>query len=114
MSTTQAMPEAITRRPVTPRPTTPDPDLQDAVLTAVSETLVRRGYLTTEFWTTVVGAALTSVLSVADVANPTATQIVAVATPAVLAAVYATVRSLHKSRFTGLITDLFPENTRSL
>jgi len=65
--------------------------------------------LTTEFWVTVIGAVLSTLLALVHVSGPTAAQIVATAGPAVLAGAYAVIRGLHKSRLAQIVTALYPQ-----
>jgi hypothetical protein len=80
-----------------------------AVLQAVSQSLVRRGYLTTEWWTTIVGGALSAVLALIHINASSATHVVAVAAPALLAALYALTRTMHKSALASALADVFPQ-----
>ncbi|MBV9311800.1 MAG: hypothetical protein JOZ73_13290 [Solirubrobacterales bacterium] len=75
----------------------------------MSSSLLPRGYLTTEWWTTIVAGALSAVLALVHVSGSSATHIVAVATPALLAAVYAIVRTMHKSALAATLRDAFPQ-----
>jgi hypothetical protein len=84
-------------------------DVAQATLQAVSDSLVPRGYLTTEWWTTIVGGALSAVLAVVHINASSATHVVAVVAPALLAALYAISRTVHKSALASLLRDLFPQ-----
>jgi hypothetical protein len=86
---------------------TGDPGL--AALNAVSESLVRRGYLTTEWWTTIIGGAVSAILALVHINASSATHVVAVAAPAILAALYAVTRTMHKSALASALGDLFPQ-----
>jgi hypothetical protein len=79
-----------------------------AVANAVSASLVRRGFLTTEWFTTIIALALTALLAWLGVGDSMATQIVGVAAPTILAAVYALVRTRQKSAQWQLVSDVFP------
>lgn len=80
-----------------------------AVVDAVSASLVRRGFLTTEWFTTVIALVLTALLAWIGVGDSTATQIVSVAAPTILAAVYALVRTRQKSTLSQLVSNVFPQ-----
>lgn len=84
-------------------------DVVQAALAAVSKSLTRRGYLTTEWWTTIIGGALSAVLALVHVKGSSAAQVVAIAAPAVLAALYAIVRTMHKSSLASALGDAFPQ-----
>ena len=84
-------------------------DVAQAALQAVSDSLVPRGYLTTEWWTTIVGGALSAVLAVVPISASSATHVVAVLAPALLAALYAIARTMHKSALASVLRDLFPQ-----
>jgi hypothetical protein len=82
------------------------------LLAAVSKQLLRRGYFTTEWWTTIIGGALSTVLALVHVNASSATHVVAVAAPAVLAGLYAITRTLHKSALATTLAELFPQATQ--
>jgi hypothetical protein len=84
-------------------------DPAQAALQAVSESLLPRGYLTTEWWTTIVGGTLSAVLAVVHISASSATHVVAVIAPALLAALYAITRTVHKTALASLLRDLFPQ-----
>jgi hypothetical protein len=84
-------------------------DVASAVVQSVSESLVRRGYLTTEWWTTMIGGALSAVLAVVHINASSATHVVAVVAPALLAALYAITRTNHKSAVASALGGLFPQ-----
>jgi hypothetical protein len=84
-------------------------DVTGAVLGSISGALVPRGYLTTEWWTTILGGALSAVLALVHVGGTTATHVAAVIAPAVLAALYAITRTMHKSQLASLLSDVFPQ-----
>jgi len=85
---------------------TDSPACVDAALQAVCNCLQRRGFLTTEWWTTVAAAGLTSVLAKIGVPGPTTVQIVSVLAPLLVAVVYAIARTAHKSALgTAIITN---------
>jgi hypothetical protein len=86
-----------------------NPDVVQAAIQAVSDSLVPRGYLTTEWWTTIVGGALSAVLAVIHISASSATHVVAVVAPALLAGLYAITRTMHKSALASLLRDLFPQ-----
>lgn len=88
-------------------------DPLQAVLADVSNSLVARGRLTTEWWTTLIGGALSAVLALVHVHGSTGTQIVAIAAPALLAGVYAIVRTMHKSALASTLRDVFPQAAAS-
>jgi hypothetical protein len=79
------------------------------VLGSISGALVPRGYLTTEWWTTILGGALSAVLALVHVGGTAATHVAAVIAPAVLAALYAITRTMHKSQLASLLSDVFPQ-----
>lgn len=81
----------------------------EAALNAMSTTLQRRGYLTTEWWTTVAAAGLSLLLAIVGVNGPVAFQITAVLAPVLVASIYAVVRTVHKSAMAKLLaSDLLP------
>jgi hypothetical protein len=80
-----------------------------AVLKDVSSSLLRRGYLTTEWWTTVIGGALSTLLALVHINASSATHVVAVAAPAVLAGLYALTRTMHKTALASALSDAFPQ-----
>lgn len=84
-----------------------------AVLQAVSDSLVRRGYLTTEWWTTILGGALSAVLALVHIKASSATHVVAVVAPAALAALYSVTRTLHKSALASALATVFPQAAAS-
>jgi hypothetical protein len=84
-------------------------DVVDAVLESISKSLVPRGYLTTEWWTTITGGALSAVLALVHVGGSTATHVAAVVAPTVLAALYAITRTIHKSALASVLGDVFPQ-----
>ena len=88
-------------------------DPAQAVLDDVSKSLVRRGYFTTEWWTTIIGGGLSAVLALVHVSGSSATQVVAVAAPALLAGLYAITRTMHKTAIARSVSDLFPQATQS-
>ncbi len=92
-----------------PAPPSGTTDVGQAVLQEVSESLVRRGYLTTEWWTTVVGGAVSAILALVHINASSATHVVAVAAPAVLAGLYAVTRTMHKSALAAALADVFPQ-----
>jgi hypothetical protein len=100
--------------PADPPPAAGDPDAVQAALKALSDSLSRRGYLTTEWWTTVLGGALSAVLALVHISASSATHVVAVVTPALLAALYAITRTLHKSALASLLGDAFPQATAAV
>jgi hypothetical protein len=89
-------------------------DAVQSALQAVSDSLVPRGYLTTEWWTTIVGGALSAVLAVVHISASSATHVVAVVAPALLAALYAVARTMHKSALAALFRELFPQATAAI
>jgi hypothetical protein len=84
-------------------------DVAQAAFQAVSDSLLPRGYLTTEWWTTIVGGALSAVLAVVHISASSATHVVAVLAPALLAALYAITRTMHKSALASVLRDVFPQ-----
>jgi hypothetical protein len=87
-------------------------DVAQELFAAVSKQLLRRGYFTTEWWTTIIGGALSTVLALVHVNGSSATHVVAVAAPALLAGLYAITRTLHKSALATALTELFPQATQ--
>jgi hypothetical protein len=81
----------------------PPPPVAEAVLNAVAATLRRRGFLTSEWWTSIVALALTATIALAGTRNQLTVQIVAIAAPVVVAASYAYARSAHKSKLAQLV-----------
>ncbi len=106
-------PASLTPSSSPPSTAAPASDAADAALSAVSASLLRRGYLTTEFWITLIGAGLSSVLAVVKVPGATAAQVVAIGAPALLAATYAVVRTMHKSRVGRLVAYLLPQSDQN-
>jgi hypothetical protein len=88
-------------------------DIAQELLASVSKQLLRRGYFTTEWWTTIIGGALSTVLALVHVNGSSATHVVAVAAPALLAGLYAITRTLHKSTLASTLTELFPQATQT-
>jgi hypothetical protein len=88
-------------------------DVAQELLAAVSKQLLRRGYFTTEWWTTIIGGALSTVLALVHVKGSSATHVVAVVAPALLAGLYAITRTMHKSALATTLTELFPQATQS-
>jgi hypothetical protein len=84
-------------------------DPVQAALQAASRSLVRRGYFTTEWWTTIIGGALSAALALMHIKASSATHVVAVAAPAILAAIYAVTRTMHKSALASALADVFPQ-----
>jgi hypothetical protein len=84
-------------------------DPVDAALAAASNSLARRGYLTTEWWTTIIGGALSAVLALVHVSGSNATHVAAVAAPALLAGLYAFTRTMHKSALATALGAVFPQ-----
>jgi hypothetical protein len=82
-----------------------------AAVEAISNALCRRGYLTTEWWTTIVGAALTVALTYVGMPGPAVAKVVVVAAPVVVAAVYAVARTIHKSALAGLLAHILWRNS---
>jgi hypothetical protein len=88
-------------------------DAAQAALNEVAKTLGRRGFFTTEWWTTIIGGALSAVLALVHVKGSGAEQAVAVLSPAVLAGLYAVTRTMHKSALAGALSDVFPQASQS-
>ena len=84
-------------------------DPAQAALEAVSGSLARRGYLTTEWWTTMIGGALSAVLALVHINASSATHVVAVIAPALLAGLYAVTRTMHKSVLSSALGAVFPQ-----
>jgi hypothetical protein len=84
-------------------------DVPQQVLADVTDSLSRRGFFTSEWWTTVIGGALSAVLALLHVSSSSATHVAAVVAPAVLAGLYAVVRTVHKSQLAGALSDIFPQ-----
>jgi hypothetical protein len=84
-------------------------DIGQTVLNDVSQSLLRRGYLTTEWWTTIIGGALSTILALIHVKASSATHVVAVVSPSLLAALYAITRTMHKSALASALGDVFPQ-----
>lgn len=74
------------------------PPAAEAVLDAVAVTLRRKGFFTSEWWTSIVALALTATIALVGTSNQLTVQIVAIAAPVVVAAAYAYMRSAHKSK----------------
>jgi hypothetical protein len=94
--------------------TTNRPRVDVAIAGAVSATLTRRGYLTTEWWTTVLGAALSTVLALIGIHGAAAAQAIAIGAPVLLAATYAVSRSMHKSHLAELVADALPQSSQAV
>lgn len=102
--------------PASPRPpasaaagsssTTADP--VQAGLQSISASLQRRGYLTTEWWTTVVGGGLTVLLSYVHPGDAAAPQTAAIIAPALIAVVYSVSRTMHKSALADVLQAALP------
>jgi hypothetical protein len=119
VTVTQAVLPTPTPTPAPPGPvaagpatqlTPPNPQL-DPVLAAMSQTLQRRGYLTTEWWTAMVGAALSGLLAVVGVQGPAVAQVAGVLAPVAISAVYTVVRTKHKSALASTLVSAFPESS---
>jgi hypothetical protein len=81
-----------------------------AVADAVSDSLLRRGFLTTEWWTSIVGATLSTVLGAVGVPGGLTAQVVTILAPVLLAAIYALARTSQKSALAAVVaSDLFPQ-----
>ena len=89
------------------QPAVDDPAL--AALSSISDALAHKGWLTTEWWTTVIGGGASAALAFVGVGGSTATQIVSVVAPALLAAIYAMVRTRHKSAMAAVLQGAFPQ-----
>ena len=81
------------------------PDPMQVIASAVG----RRGYLTTEWWTTVLAAVLSAVLGLVGLHGPAAAQAAAILAPVLVAAVYAFVRTQHKSALARLAALAVPQ-----
>jgi len=86
-------------------------DPVQAGLVAISQGLQRRGYLTTEWWTTVIGAALSVVLSYVHVSSSASAQTASILAPALLAAAYAVARTSQKSALSDVLQAALPNAT---
>jgi hypothetical protein len=91
----------------------PTNDVTQQVVTDVAESLSRRGFFTSEWWTTVIGGALSAVLALLHVSSSSATHVAAVVAPAVLAGLYAIVRTVHKSQLASALAGIFPQAAQS-
>jgi hypothetical protein len=98
-----------TRRVETPGAGAAGGDVLDASLAALSKSLGRRGFFTTEWWTTMIGGALSAALALIHIKASSATHVVAVVSPALLAALYAITRTMHKSALASALSDFFPQ-----
>jgi hypothetical protein len=78
------------------------------VLAAVTKTLLRRGFLTSEWWTTIAAAGLSTVLALVGVHGSAAAQVVGILAPVIVAATYAAVRTMHKSTLAKVLAAAFP------
>lgn len=83
-------------------------DQQQAVLDAISATLQRRGFLTTEWWTTVLAGLLSAALALVGVHGQAAAQVVGILAPVLVAGIYAAVRTMHKSALAQVLSSAFP------
>ena len=83
-------------------------DQRQVVLDAISGALQRRGYLTTEWWTTVAAGLLSAVLALVGVAGPAAAQVTGILAPVLVAVVYAVVRTMHKSALAAVLSAALP------
>jgi hypothetical protein len=102
-----ATPPAQTQIP----PVTPAvaPDAVAAGLQSISTQLQRRGYLTTEWWTIVIGTAVTLLLAYLRPGDTAAPQTAAIVAPAVLAAAYSVSRTMHKSALADVLQAALPQ-----
>ena len=81
----------------------------EAALNAMSTALQRRGYLTTEWWTTIAAAGVSLLLAIVGVNGPVAFRVTAVLAPVLVAGIYAVARTAHKSAMAKLLAnDLLP------
>ena len=98
-----------------PTPNGPASDVTNSVWLAaagsISDTLTRRGFTTTEFWTTSIGFGLTALLALVGVPGSTTTQVVSLLAPTLLAGIYGAVRTMHKSNLSKLLGDIFPQSS---
>lgn len=92
-----------------PPDTLGEADPVQSALQAISNSLLRRGYLTTEWWTTILGGALSAVLALLHIKASSATHVVAVVVPALLAALYAVTRTVHKAALASVLDEVFPQ-----
>jgi hypothetical protein len=90
-----------------PAPGVPE-DPRQVVLDALSGALQRRGYLTTEWWTTVAAGLLSAVLALVGLAGPAAAQITGILAPVLVAGLYAVVRTMHKSALAEVLSAALP------
>ncbi len=78
----------------------------------MTKSLARRGFFTSEWWTTVIGGALSAALALLHIPASSATHVVAVVAPAALAGLYAVTRTMHKSNLASALGDFFPQATQ--
>lgn len=102
-------------QPPIPTPPMPvvAPDAVAAGLQSISISLQRRGYLTTEWWTTVVGGALTLMLAYVRPGDTAAPQTAAIIAPVVLAVAYSISRTMHKSALADVLQAALPQTGAS-
>ncbi len=110
-STDTALPgPGTTGQPVPPQDNPPhEGPLQDNPLQDIASAASRRGYLTTEWWTTVLAAVLSTVLGLVGLHGPAAAQAAGILAPVLVAAVYAFARTRHKSALAQLAALAFPQ-----
>jgi len=104
--TPPAAPQTPPPQPIGSSPVT---DTVQAGLQSISTSLQRRGYLTTEWWTTIVGAGLTVVLSFLHPGGSAAAQTASILAPAVIAMVYTVSRTAHKSALADVLQAAVPD-----
>lgn len=104
--TTPTMPQ--TRATPGPAPTAVTDPLQ-AGLMSISASLDRRGYLTTEWWTTVAGTAITMLLAYVRPGDSAAPQTAAIIAPALISMVYMVSRTAHKSALADVLQAAMPD-----
>ena len=89
---------------------TPQQHPQSSVpLALIADAVGRRGYLTTEWWTTVLAALLSAALGLVGLHGPAAAQVTGILAPVLVAGVYALVRTRHKSVLAQLAAAAFPQ-----
>ena len=87
----------------------PQKPLQGNPLQDIASAVGRRGYLTTEWWTTVLAALLSAALGLVGLHGPAAAQVTGILAPILVAGVYAVVRTRHKSTLAQLAAAAFPQ-----
>jgi hypothetical protein len=94
--------------PAAPAVTTTDGsgDALETLVDTACQSLQRRGYLTTEWWTTIVGGLLSVVLSAVHLGSSTSLHWAGIVAPTLVAVIYTALRTLHKTALTKMVSTI--------